>query len=115
MYLTFLCSEHSNCVLHTKNSRQVIVLDSLLKYLDINIEPLSCHTHTQDMFTLNICTHSLPEIVPVHVCRLLIMPQPYAGTVKLHNVANVMFATDTGFKQTERTIFLHIISKGLKV
>ena len=39
----------------------------------------------------------------------------YAGTVKRHNVRKRHVVTGTGFKQTERTIFLHIISTGLKL
>ena len=37
---------------------------------------------------------------------------PYAGTVKRHNVCKRHVAIDTGFKQTERSIFLHVISMG---
>ena len=39
----------------------------------------------------------------------------YTGTVKCHNVCKRHVAIDTGFKQTERTIFLQIISMGLKL
>ena len=39
----------------------------------------------------------------------------YAGTVKRHNVCKRHVAIDTGFKQIERTIFLHVISMGLKL
>ena len=39
----------------------------------------------------------------------------YAGTVKHHNVCKHHVAIGTGFKQTERTIFLHDISMGLKL
>ena len=39
----------------------------------------------------------------------------YAGTVKGHNVCKHHLAIDTGVKQTERTIFLHVISMELKV
>ena len=39
----------------------------------------------------------------------------YAGRVKCHNVCICHGAVDTGFKQTERTIFLHVISIGLKL
>ena len=43
----------------------------------------------------------------------------YAGTVKRHNVCKRHVAVDTGFpngfKQTERNVFLHLISMGLKV
>ena len=38
----------------------------------------------------------------------------YAVTVKRRNACKRHVATDTGFKQTERTIFLHIIPMGLK-
>ena len=34
----------------------------------------------------------------------------YAGTVKCHNVCKRHSFLDTGFKQTEHTIFLHVIS-----
>ena len=37
----------------------------------------------------------------------------YAGTVKCHNVCKRHAAIGTGFKQTECTIFLHIISMEL--
>ena len=37
------------------------------------------------------------------------------GTVKRHNVCKRNVAIDTGFNQTERTIFLHAISMGLKL
>ena len=39
----------------------------------------------------------------------------YAGTVKRHNVCKCQVAIDTGVKQTEHTIFLHVISMGLKL
>ena len=39
----------------------------------------------------------------------------YAGTVKRHNVYKRHVAIDIGFKQTERAIFLHVISMGQKL
>ena len=39
----------------------------------------------------------------------------YAGTVKCHNTCKRHFAIDNGIKQTERTIFLHVISMVLKL
>ena len=39
----------------------------------------------------------------------------YAGTVKHHNVCKRYVAIGTGFKQSEHTIFLHVISMGLKL
>ena len=39
----------------------------------------------------------------------------YAGTVKRHNLCKHHVAIDTGVKQTERTIFLHVISMGLRL
>ena len=38
----------------------------------------------------------------------------YAGSVKRHNVCKRHVAIDTGFKQTERAMFLHVISMGLR-
>ena len=37
------------------------------------------------------------------------------ATAKCHNVYKCHVAIETGVKQTERTIFLHIISMGLKL
>ena len=42
-------------------------------------------------------------------------PMQYAGTVKRHNVCNRRVATDTGFKQTERTIFFPCYFNGIKI
>ena len=39
------------------------------------------------------------------------LPQ-YAGIVKRCNVCKHHISIDTGFKQTERAIFLHVISLG---
>ena len=39
-------------------------------------------------------------------------PQKYSGTMKRHNVCKRHVAIDTGFKQTEGAIFLHVISMG---
>ena len=36
----------------------------------------------------------------------------YAGTVKRHTVCKRHVSIDTGFKQIERAIFLHVISIG---
>ena len=36
----------------------------------------------------------------------------YTDTVKCHDVCKCHYSIDTGFKQTERTIFLHVISMG---
>ena len=45
----------------------------------------------------------------------LIMTFLNAGRVKRLNVCKRYVAIDAGFKQTERTIFLHVISIGLKL
>ena len=39
----------------------------------------------------------------------------YTGTVKRHNVCKRHISIDTGVKQTERAIFLHVISIGVKI
>ena len=40
----------------------------------------------------------------------------YLKTIRWYSVQNViMYAIDTGVKQTERTIFLHVISMGQKL
>ena len=53
------------------------------------------------------------KILPV--LRVIQIFQIYAGTVKRHNICKRHVAIGTGFKQAERTIFLHIISMGLKL
>ena len=40
------------------------------------------------------------------------MISKYAGIVKRHNVCNSDVSINTGFKQTERAIFLHVIPMG---
>ena len=44
-----------------------------------------------------------------------ILAAAYAGTVKHHSVCKSYIVIDTGVKQSERTIFLHIISMGSKL
>ena len=39
-------------------------------------------------------------------------PLTYVGTVKRHNICKRHVSNDTGFKQTERAIFLHVIPMG---
>ena len=39
----------------------------------------------------------------------------YAGTVKRHNVCKRHVSIDTGFKQTERAIFLHVIPNRINI
>ena len=48
------------------------------------------------------------------ICRLISNQdfELYAGTVKHHSVCKRHVSIDTGFKQTERTIFLHVVSMG---
>ena len=41
--------------------------------------------------------------------------QEYAGILKCHNVCKRHIAIETGFKQTECTIFLYVISVGQKL
>ena len=40
------------------------------------------------------------------------MIKQYAGTVKRHNICKRHVSNDTGFKQIERDIFLHVNSMG---
>ena len=52
----------------------------------------------------------ISSIDPIH----LLVTLEYAGTVKRHNVCQLHISIYTGFKQTERTIFLHVIN-GTKI
>ena len=58
--------------------------------------------------------HCYPEWHNFPVQCINKSPQ-YPGTVKCHNVFKRHIAIDTGFKQTESTIFLHLISMELKL
>ena len=66
--------------------------------------------------------HSFPEnqLLIFASCESLITFEAlyttfYAGTVKRQNVCKRHLAIDTGFKQTERTIFLRVITMGQKL
>ena len=57
--------------------------------------------------------NSVPPTYRSFVFRIQIIQYGlYAGAVNRHNVCKRHVAIDTGFKQTERTIFLHVISIG---
>ena len=45
-------------------------------------------------------------------CKYIVNNSVYAGIVKRHNVCKRHVFIDTGFRQTERAIFLHVISMG---
>ena len=57
-----------------------------------------------------LCKQAIEIVDDKHMYR-----GAYAGTVKRHNVCKHHFAIDTGVKQTEHTIFLHVMSMGLKL
>ena len=48
----------------------------------------------------------------MHIFKTLWLATVYACTVKRHNVCKRHVSIETGFKQTERAIFLSVISLG---
>ena len=86
------------------------VLVRIYKFYDNHNDKFRHFTTSWHTTSLQICSFALVRYSLLCNDRFL-----YVGTVKRHNVCKRHIAIDAGFKQTERTIFLHAISMGLKL